>query len=746
MNYQRANFFVVLLLVITFAVMPDIVFSKTFSWNMYGFSASHTFATDEQISTPLFTNWVYESGGGVVATSTPAADYGRFYVPQASGALSCFDETTGERIWRTKLSLAPLVSKPLSVGSLIYTTSYDGTLYSVYAKNGSIFKARDLGFTTTTSPVASNGFVYTVTDNGILSKWVKNGLYIINQNNTGIQTKAHTDPIIGNGKIIVATSDNRIICYNTTHGKKLQKLWTKKIKISSGSNALCSTKKGILTVSQDGILHHISWANGQDIWTLPLGEEVLSGILTDSGNAYLATISGNIHSISIEGGHSDWMHPLKEEVISSNLSISGGKLYIGTKTPARHLHCLTLSKGLVWNKWFDMPFGCNISTGSDGILIIPSSGPGECLSLSSKKRKWRCDLGGLSQSPAVVGNNQVYFTLTDGSVRSIAINNGEELWRKNFGSQINSSPAISGDKIIVAPSNKPVYCLDSDDGSEIWPSDNLFEYISSSPTIYGNTVFIGAWDGLIYAYDLRTGNVKRKYKTFGYLTSSPTITRDGVFIGSHDRFFYKFHRINGNNQGIYPTGTVKKTTSATNGNGLVISEDTVTSLRTNRSFVSLNWKAKLDSMIVSELALSDSDFFVLTTNGNLSSRSLKDGSKINWSKKLNLDGSYKSIILCKDKLCVLTGKSIHILSSFDGSELWSHSFGINISSVVLSSGKLIVTTQTGSIYCLSSKPNQNTSKPIKLPSVRATMSPLNKTELINEAIKQNTTPNQIMVW
>ncbi|MCK5744024.1 MAG: PQQ-like beta-propeller repeat protein, partial [Caldisericia bacterium] len=268
MKYQRVNFFVVLLLVITFAVMPDIVFSKTFSWNMYGFNASHTFATDEQISTPLFTNWVYESGGGVVATSTPAADYGRFYVPQASGALSCFDETTGERIWRTKLSLAPLVSKPLSVGSLIYTTSYDGTLYSVYAKNGSIFKARDLGFTTTTSPVASNGFVYTVTDNGILTKWVKNGLYIINQSNTGIQTKAHTDPIIGNGKIIVATNDNRIICYDTTHGKKLQKLWTKKIKISSGSNALCSTKKGILTVSQDGILHHISWANGQDIWTL----------------------------------------------------------------------------------------------------------------------------------------------------------------------------------------------------------------------------------------------------------------------------------------------------------------------------------------------------------------------------------------------------------------------------------------------------------------------------------------------
>ncbi len=747
MRSQRARIAFVLFLAISLAFAPYSASARSISWNMFGFNASHTFATDEQISTDLSVDWMYDTGGGVVATATPCYESGRFYVPQASGMISCYNEETGKRLWRSKLSSAPIVSKPKPVGGYLVTTSYDGKLYSLFAKDGSTYRSRDIGSHTSTSPVVSNGYIFTVTDEGELAKWTINGVFKVQQKNIESQVKLDTDPVVTRKGIAIATNDDKIKCFDIRWGKNLELKWERSIAIPSGSNSMTETADGILTVDSDGILHYLNWDNGKDIWALPLGEEVLSGIITDSGNAYLATMSGNVHSISISGGRSDWMRSLKEEVVSSNLSISGGKLYVGSKRPARHLHCLTLTSSSLWNEWFEMPFGCNISAGQNGVLVIPTSGQGQYLSLSTSDTIWKCDVGGLSESAPVVDGNQVFFTLTDGSVRSINSDNGRLIWRKDFETQINSSPAIGNGKIVLAPSNKPVVCLDSKNGRELWQT-NLYKYVGSAPTIYGNTVFVGAWDGLVYSYDLQTGNPERQYKTYGQITSSPTITRDGVFVGSHDRFFYKFHRINGNNEWLYPTGKVKRTCAESNRNGFVISENTITSLDMKKSHVSLNWSRKFDSLVIAEPAYSQTHLFVMTADGYVTciDQNEDNGETYVWKKKLSLDGSYKSIILCRDRLCILTGKSIYILSAETGKELWNYKRGINITGMVLSNGKLIISTQSGSIVCMSPTQNVNVQKPDKLPSAEYTLDPKSKEDVINEAIQNKTTPDQIMVW
>lgn len=739
---------IIALAVVLVLLTPTIAVGGHVSWGMHGFNASHTFSTTEQLPSTYAIDWKYDTGGGVCSTVTPLVYPGRYYVSQASGAVTCVDDQDGSLIWRSSVSNSQIVSNPVILGPYVLVNSYDGILHYLHAKNGSQVFSIDLGHVTTSSPVITKLFVFTLTDNGILSKYTKAGWFLHSVKDLGVDAKPFTNPVTGQESIAIATIDNRIICHDISHGSQLTRKWDKSITINSGSNALCATEMGLLAVDTDGVLHHISWDDGKDIWSLPLGEESLSGIIMDSGTAYLSTIGGDVFAVSIDDGYAIWKHSLNEDVSHSQLTLSAGKLYVATKLPAKHIHCLALSEGThIWDKWLDAPVSCGVSAGKLNLFIIPSYGEGFCLSLSNGKTVdgWSCDMGGLSRNSPIASGGKIYVTMSDGTVRAVSMYSGEQLWVKNFNAQINNSPSTKDNKIIVTPNNKPVYCLDAENkGSIIW-SNNLHAYINSASTIFGNTVFVGTWDGYIYAYDLMNGKIKRKYQTFGCIKTSPTVTQDGIFVSTNDGLFYKFHRINGNREWAYPAGIVKRTSSSANSLGYVASGSTLTSLK-NVGYFKIIWEVDFDSEIVANTAISEEGIFVLTADGMLTCRDLKDGTIKHWDKQLTLDGRNKSIIHCYDRLCVLTGSSVHIILADSGKTIWSHNFGIDFSSCIYAESRLILTTSTGSMFSMSDtslKRGSGTS--INPPTVRATLSPPSKDELTNETLI-HFAPNRLPVW
>jgi hypothetical protein len=62
--------------------------------------------------------------------------------------------------------------------------------------------------------------------------------------------------------------------------------------------------------------------------------------------------------------------------------------------------------------------------------------------------------------------------------------------------------------------------------------------ISSKPKIDESTIYLGSWDGNIYAYDLKTGKIKWKYQTGWGVVTTPAISEDILFAGSLDNNFY----------------------------------------------------------------------------------------------------------------------------------------------------------------------------------------------------------------
>ena len=95
------------------------------------------------------------------------------------------------------------------------------------------------------------------------------------------------------------------------------------------------------------------------------------------------------------------------------------------------------------------------------------------------------------------------------------------------------------------------------EGNEIkwkFESDNNQPLVSSSPIIYRNIIFVGCYDGNLYAIDIATREKKWKFKTEGSIDSTVAIENDIVYFGSNDGNLYAVGAETGEEKWRFETG------------------------------------------------------------------------------------------------------------------------------------------------------------------------------------------------
>jgi outer membrane protein assembly factor BamB len=78
--------------------------------------------------------------------------------------------------------------------------------------------------------------------------------------------------------------------------------------------------------------------------------------------------------------------------------------------------------------------------------------------------------------------------------------------------------------------------------------------VISSPTIAGDTVYVGSTDHMLYAIDREAGTVKWKFETGSRVTSSPAVANGLVYFESYDGFFYAVDSATGQRKWRFQTG------------------------------------------------------------------------------------------------------------------------------------------------------------------------------------------------
>jgi len=218
----------------------------------------------------------------------------------------------------------------------------------------------------------------------------------------------------------------------------------------------------------------------------------LSSPVVSQGNIYFGSGDGNIYSLDKDTGKLIWKVKTGD-VVHASPAIADGVLYIGS-----------------WDSYF------------------------YAIDAKSGKIKWRFKTGedekihnqvGI-QSSAAIAEGIVYFGCRDSNLYAVDAATGKQKWVfNNKGSWVIGSPAYREGKLYFATSDTALlHAVDAKTGAPIfslkfkWP-------MFSSPSIAGNTLYIGSHEGKLIAVDLTTQQLAWTFQTEGSLKNGPTFTK-----------------------------------------------------------------------------------------------------------------------------------------------------------------------------------------------------------------------------
>jgi outer membrane protein assembly factor BamB len=169
---------------------------------------------------------------------------------------------------------------------------------------------------------------------------------------------------------------------------------------------------------------------------------------------------------------------------------------------------------------------------------------------------WTYGNGTLIEFPPVIGYGRLYFANNAGVLVALDARSGKPVWKRVSGRCQASSPTLADSLVFVTYLNSPpcnagsghklnglVASYDESSGRQRWkvrigPSE-------SSPVVGGGRVFVGDWNGKIYALNEKSGRTLWSFQTGGAVKGALTLEGNHLYAGSYDSHVYALDARNG---------------------------------------------------------------------------------------------------------------------------------------------------------------------------------------------------------
>lgn len=300
--------------------------------------------------------------------------------------------------------------------------------------------------------------------------------------------------------------------------------------------------------------------SGCMVWKYKVDGSVKNTIAVDNGQVFAQDIYGNLYAINCKSGSLIWKKNLGMGVLPSlveGLATKDGILYAGT---GKYMLAIDTSNGeLIWqnNDWGQNQGAPSTLSVSDDV-VVGSTQWGALYGNDRKTGKmlWSKSQDGLlfrASSPAMI--NGLLYVVSKNSFFIINEKNGDIIVRKELPYSLDgtSTPLVTDKEIIFGTSREGVIALDRYTLDEKWhcPLGEALVYTSSytrpqsqtvetSPVMIGNTVFIGASDGNLYAIDGKSGEVKKKYRLGAPVFGTVSFSGNTLFVSDFGGNLYAF--------------------------------------------------------------------------------------------------------------------------------------------------------------------------------------------------------------
>jgi outer membrane protein assembly factor BamB len=173
------------------------------------------------------------------------------------------------------------------------------------------------------------------------------------------------------------------------------------------------------------------------------------------------------------------------------------------------------------------------------------------------RRLWTYHAGSLVEFPPVIGYGRLYFSTGAGRVAAVNDKTGKRAWQYDPHRCVAASPAVgtqSHGTVYVAFMNRPpcnrsagaagidgkVIAFAAGFGRVRWaktigPSE-------TSPLLLGRRLYVGDWNGYVWALDVRTGRTVWRFHTNGPVKGSVAASGGRLYVGSYDGHVYCLSR------------------------------------------------------------------------------------------------------------------------------------------------------------------------------------------------------------
>ncbi|MFZ2451920.1 MAG: PQQ-binding-like beta-propeller repeat protein [Methylovulum miyakonense] len=237
--------------------------------------------------------------------------------------------------------------------------------------------------------------------------------------------------------------------------------------------------------------------------------------------------------------------------------------------------------------------------------------------------------------------------------------------------------------------------------------------VASSPAVVNGVVYVGSYDGNVYAINAATGVQKWAYPTGGIVGSSPAVANGVVYIGSNEgKSLFALNAATGVKKWAFPTGSHFVSSSPTVANGVVY----VGTLDVNSSdgkVYAINattgvqkWVYPMGAWVYSSPTVVNGLVYVGAYDGKLHALNAVTGVQKWASPTGNLIGSSPAVV----NGVVYVGSTDHVpgtasnVYAFDaatGVQKWSFPTGDRIfSSPAVAKGVVYIASDDGKIYAL----------------------------------------------
>ena len=208
---------------------------------------------------------------------------------------------------------------------------------------------------------------------------------------------------------------------------------------------------------------------------------------------------------------------------------------------------------------------------ANGILYIGST-DSKLYALDAKQWgiKWVFDAGDAIRYSAAVLGDRVYFSARNNKVYALDAKTGEKLWEFKSKNWMDAPPIVVDNKVYVGAFPSTIYVLNARSGTlesrrerttqihgiEYGCANGVFRPVSpehnaklwrgqtagseSYPVKANGTVYIGARDGQLHAFDIASKTQTWVYQLGGFVEAAPAISDGILYVASGDGSIYAF--------------------------------------------------------------------------------------------------------------------------------------------------------------------------------------------------------------